>query len=466
MSNRHYSPRSVTIVATELTWILVTLGAAIHLDLVRQHSGLPIDLFVQQLTLAALLYVGGFYYSDLYNFSGLQLRREFVGATVRAFSALALVFGVLFSCTQWLEFQSSTLLVHLLVTAAFVVVLRSQIDGVLNHYGVLTRIAIVGTGAEARGLAEEIARRQEYGHEVACFVGDHAEPQTMQVGSPNLGARVCRVIPAADLLETVEKLRIKRVLVATADLSGALPVEELLRCKAEGYQVEDGHTFYERLLGRIFTAQLRPEWLIFSDGFRRSTGIRAVKRTLDVITATFLLVLTAPLWALVALAIKLDDGGPVLFGQTRVGRQGALFTLWKLRSMRVDAEAETGPKWAEADDPRVTRVGRWIRTLRIDEIPQAWNVLRGDMSFIGPRPERIEFVTNLRSLVPYYDYRHAIRPGITGWAQVNFPYGATIEDARMKLEFDLYYLKNFSVLMDAIIMLRTVKIILFGWGSR
>jgi sugar transferase (PEP-CTERM system associated) len=466
VSNRHYSPRSVTIVTTELMWIFVTLGAAIYLDLVRRHSGLPMDQFVQQLSLAALLYVGGFYYCDLYNFSELRLRREFVSALVRAFSALALVFGVLFSFTHWLEFQSSTLLVHLLLTAAFVVVLRSQIDGLLNRYGVLTRIAIVGTGSEARGLAEEIVRRHEHGHEVACFVSDHAERQTIQVGSANPGVRRFPVIPAAALLETAQRQRIKRILVATADLAGALPVEELLRCKAEGYQVEDGHTFYERLLGRIFTAQLRPEWLIFSDGFMRSPGVRAVKRALDLITAGCLLVVTAPLCALVVLAIKLDDGGPVLFGQARVGLQGSLFTLWKFRSMQVDAEAETGPKWAEADDPRVTRVGRWIRTLRIDEIPQAWNVLRGDMSFVGPRPERIEFVTVLRSVVPYYEHRHAVRPGITGWAQVNFPYGATIDDARDKLDFDLYYLKSFSVVMDLLILFRTVKIILFGWGSR
>ncbi len=466
MTNRHYSPRSVTIIATELAWILVTLSVAIHVDLVRRNSGLPMDQFVQQLTLAALLYIGGFYYSDLYNFAQLQLRRELVSAIVRAFSALALVFGVLFSCTHWLEFRSSTLLAHLLLTATFIVVLRSQIDGLLNRYGVLTRIAIVGTGSEARGLAEEIARRREHGHEVACFVTDHAEAPTIQVGCANPGVRTFPVIPAAALLETAQRQRIKRILVATADLGGALPVEELLRCKAEGYEVEDGHTFYERLLGRIFTAQLRPEWLIFSDGFVRSPGFRAVKRTLDVLAALCLLVVAAPLSALVALAIKLDDGGPALFGQVRVGRQGALFTLWKFRSMRVDAEAETGPKWAEADDPRVTRVGRWIRALRIDEIPQAWNVLRGDMSFVGPRPERIEFVTMLRSLVPYYDYRHAVRPGITGWAQVNFPYGATIEDARNKLEFELYYLKNFSVLMDVLILLRTVKIIVFGWGSR
>jgi lipopolysaccharide/colanic/teichoic acid biosynthesis glycosyltransferase len=169
---------------------------------------------------------------------------------------------------------------------------------------------------------------------------------------------------------------------------------------------------------------------------------------------------------IVCLLIKLEDRGPILFRQTRAGRRGVPFQVYKFRSMRVDAEADSGPKWAEDDDPRITKIGRWIRMLRIDEIPQAWNVLRGDMSFVGPRPERPEFVAQLREVIPYYDYRHGVRPGITGWAQVNFPYGATVDDSRQKLEYDLYYLKNFSVLMDLFILVKTVKIILFGWGSR
>jgi sugar transferase (PEP-CTERM system associated) len=268
------------------------------------------------------------------------------------------------------------------------------------------------------------------------------------------------------LLEVARRQQIKRILVATADVGDALPLEELLRCKTEGYEVEDGHTFYERLLGCIFITGLSPQWLIFSDGFVRPRRARLAKRAVDLVAATLLLLISAPLCALVTLAIKLEDGGAVLFRQTRAGRRGIPFTLYKFRSMRVDAEAESGPKWAEEEDPRVTRVGRWIRALRIDEIPQGWNVLRGEMSFVGPRPERPEFVEQLRGLIPYYEQRLAVQPGITGWAQINFPYGATIDDARRKLEYELYYLKNFSVLMDAFIMLRTIKIIMFGWGSR
>jgi len=200
--------------------------------------------------------------------------------------------------------------------------------------------------------------------------------------------------------------------------------------------------------------------------FNRSRASAAIKRTLDLIAASVLLVLTAPLSVLVAVWIKVHDGGPVLFRQARVGRNGTVFVLRKFRSMRVDAEASTGPVWAQADDPRVTAIGRWMRPLGIDEIPQVWNVLRGEMSFVGPRPERPEFVRTLEAAIPGYRLRHAVRPGITGWAQVNFPYGATVEHARRKLEYDLYYLEHAGVRMDLAIMLRTGRLALSGWRSR
>lgn len=466
MSNRHYSPRSISIVVTELVWLLISLGAAVAIDLTLQRSDVHPVRLLQQVSFASLLYVAAFYYADLYNFSELRLRREVVSAGVRAFSALALVFGVLFLFTQLLAIHSSTILVHLILTTAFIIVVRTRIDGVLTHYGVFTRTAIVGTGAEARALAEQIALRPENGHKLVWFVSVDPQASTIDLHTPNPGVRVVPVIPAATLLQRAREEGVKRILVATADLGDRLPVDELLRCKAEGLGVEDGHTFYERLLGRILTERLRPEWLIFSGGFARSAGARAAKRMVDVVAAIGLLVVTLPLCLVIALVIKLQDGGPVFFGQVRVGWQGKLFTLRKFRSMRVDAEAQTGPMWADTNDARVTRVGRWVRSLRIDEIPQAWNVLQGDMSFVGPRPERPQFVATLRQQIPYYEYRHAVRPGITGWAQVNLPYTATVDDARGKLEYDLYYLKNFSVLMDLFILFRTVKIILFGWGSR
>jgi sugar transferase (PEP-CTERM system associated) len=465
MITRHHSPRSLAIVSIELTWVLLTLGAVLAINMLWRSAVIWTDAFVLQLVLASALYATVFYYAGLYDFSSLYVQRDLFAAAVRGFSGLAVVFGLLFySWPGILDFEPGTILVHLLLTTGFILFFRRRIDRVLTQAGVSTRLAIVGTGAEARGLAREILRLGEYAHEVTCFVGGGNEP--ICVGTPKSGAREIPLIPASELFEFAGAKHIKRILVATADLGGSLPLQELLKCKAAGYEVEDGHTFYERLLGRILTADLPPEWLIFSDGFTRSAGATAVKRCVDLVASTSLLVLAAPLCLLVAALIKLEDDGPVFFQQTRTGRNGEPFVLNKFRSMSVDAEKGTGPKWAEMDDPRVTRVGRWIRKLRIDEIPQAWNVLRGDMSFIGPRPERPEFVRELVAAIPYYDYRHGTRPGITGWAQVNFPYGATVEESRAKLEFDLYYLKNFSLLMDLYIMVRTVKILLFGWGSR
>lgn len=461
MSARHYSPRHVAIVVAEQTCILLTLALAIGLDL----GGARAQQLLPQVGFAAFLYLTGFYYSDLYNFEELQQREELITAALRAFSGLAVLFGIIFLSTEWLRFRSLTILLHLPAAVLFVLLIRPQIDSWLTRRGVVTRVAIVGTGRQARQIAEQILRKRESGQLVYCFVS----PEECEAVEPPLSGdpgRPIPVIPAGKLIELASRDRVKRILVATRDLGPALPVDALLHCKAQGFEVLDGHTFFERLYGRIFIADLSPQWLIFSDGFKRSAAARAIKRAVDLAAAAAIVVLTAPLCLLVAAAIKLEDGGPVLYRQRRVGLRGAVFTLLKFRSMRVDAELETGPKWAEDDDPRVTRIGRWIRSLRIDEIPQAWNVLCGDMSFVGPRPERPEFVALLRDRFPYYDYRHAVRPGITGWAQVNFPYGATVEDAREKLELDLYYLKNFSVLMDLVILIRTVKIILFGWGSR
>jgi lipopolysaccharide/colanic/teichoic acid biosynthesis glycosyltransferase len=223
------------------------------------------------------------------------------------------------------------------------------------------------------------------------------------------------------------------------------------------------HSFDPVSLGGIGATTDRS---IVWDVHRRTSLARAIKRIIDVVAAAVVLLLTAPLSVLVAVLIKLEDGGPVLFSQVRIGRHGAPFRLRKFRSMRVDAEAETGPVWAQAEDPRVTRVGRWTRALRIDEIPQAWNVLWGEMSFVGPRPERPEFVTLLRSAIPLYDERHAVRPGMTGWAQVNLPYAPTVEHARQKLDYDLFYLQHVSVVTDLFIMMRTIRIILLGWRDR
>jgi sugar transferase (PEP-CTERM system associated) len=233
-----------------------------------------------------------------------------------------------------------------------------------------------------------------------------------------------------------------------------------------GVRVEDATTTYERLTGKILIDDLKPSWLIFSDGFRASRLTRFVKRMLDLSCSIILAISTAPLMLLTAVAVKLDSAGPALYSQERVGENGRIFKIYKFRSMRSDAEKAGTPLWARDKDDRITRVGRFIRTTRLDELPQLWNVMRGDMSFVGPRPERPFFVEQLAREIPFYLQRHAVKPGLTGWAQVKYQYGSSIEDAMEKLRYDLYYIKHLSVFFDLTIVLDTVKVILFGKGAK
>ena len=276
-----------------------------------------------------------------------------------------------------------------------------------------------------------------------------------------------RVIGSYDqLLEIVRRERIDQIVIAMPDQRGKLPVEALLTCKMQGVHVEDGTTFYEKISGKIMLENLRPSWMIFSAGFSISPLLRLLKRLGDILLAGLGLVVAAPLLPVIAMLIKIESRGPAFFTQERVGQNGQLFVLIKFRSMYVDAEEASGPVYADANDPRITGVGRWLRCTRLDELPQLLNVLKGEMSFVGPRPERPFFVQLYTKEIPYYAQRLSVKPGITGWAQINYPYGATPEDAVEKLRLDLYYIKNMSLLLDLFIMLQTAKIAVLGQGAR
>ncbi|MEP6868562.1 MAG: TIGR03013 family XrtA/PEP-CTERM system glycosyltransferase, partial [Novosphingobium sp.] len=264
----------------------------------------------------------------------------------------------------------------------------------------------------------------------------------------------------------VENLGVSEVVLALEERRNALPLKDLLRIKTAGVHVNDFSSFIERETGRVDLDTVNPSWLIFSDGFSSGRAVSSfAKRMFDVIASALLLTLTLPLIVLFALIVKLDSKGPAFFRQTRVGLFGVPFSVIKLRSMRTDAE-EDGAQWASKDDPRTTRVGRFIRKVRIDELPQTWSVLKGEMSFVGPRPERPEFVSELEEHMPYYAERHMVKPGITGWAQINYPYGASIEDSRHKLEYDLYYAKNYTPFLDLLILLQTLRVVLWHEGAR
>jgi sugar transferase (PEP-CTERM system associated) len=254
--------------------------------------------------------------------------------------------------------------------------------------------------------------------------------------------------------------------VSLSERRGALPVKDMMDCKFNGISVIDAPTFYEELTGKLLLENVRPSWFIFSDGFRLSHFTMIGKRIMDIVMALLVGIAALPVLAIIPLLIVLDSPGPVLYGQQRIGQRERKFMLYKFRTMRKDAETGTGAVWARKDDDRVTRIGKVLRKTRLDELPQLYNVLKGDMSFIGPRPERPEFVNDLKKVIPYYSERHSVKPGITGWAQIKYPYGASVEDAVEKLRYDLYYLKNFSFFLDILIALETTKVVLFGRGGR
>ena len=320
------------------------------------------------------------------------------------------------------------------------------------------RVLIVGSGDLAKQVSQALMTQRKRSLEVVGFLG---------VDSARVGKRVAnpRIIGTIDhLFEIVERNKVQTVAICLEDRRAVLPVQTLLDFKAMGLEVIDGHDLYEQVTGRLSIDQLRPSALIFSSGFRRAAVVMGVKRVIDFILSAIGLVLLLPLGLLVMALIKVSSPGPIFYRQMRVGLHGQPYVMWKFRSMHPDAESE-GACWAAPGDPRVTRVGRWLRKWRIDELPQLLNVFKGEMSLVGPRPERPVFVQELRGFIPFYDVRHTVRPGITGWAQIRFRYGASAEDTHVKLQYDLYYVKNLSLLLDVRILLATVRVVLNGEGA-
>jgi len=319
------------------------------------------------------------------------------------------------------------------------------------------RVVVMGAGLRAARL-KALSEDPDSGFAIVGYISMNDAHRILPeaIGRDHVG----------DLGEYVIGLKATELVLALEERRNALPLADLLRVRTRGIPVQEVSSFLERETGRVDLDTLNPSWLIFSDGFsagRRWSSI--AKRAFDIFVAALLLILSLPVIALFALLVKLDSKGPAFFKQERVGLYGRPFSVVKLRSMRTDAEKD-GAKWACENDPRITRLGRFIRKVRIDELPQTWSVLKGEMSFVGPRPEVPHFVNDLDDKLPYYAERHMVKPGITGWAQINYPYGASIEDARHKLEYDLYYAKNYTPFLDLLILLQTLRVILFPAGAR
>jgi sugar transferase (PEP-CTERM system associated) len=397
------------------------------------------------------------YYSDLYDFRRISDRKELLVRIIQALGGASFVLAAVYF---WFPASMIGRGVFFLA-AAFVTALvtgwRIAFEWLSNRVGPRQRLLLVGIGAAAIKLEREIMdRRQALGVDIVGFVDADPDGATR----PADGVRVIGRIE--DIPAIVKSRSVDRVVVSLADARGKLPMDRLLDMKLQGVTFDHLASVYEEFTGKIAVENLRPSWLIFSSGFHDTRARRAAKRFIDVCTATTGLILAAPIMLVVAALVRLTSPGPVLFRQTRVGQSNRPFTLYKFRSMRADAEAATGPVWSRPDDPRVTRLGQFLRMSRLDELPQLWNVLVGEMSLVGPRPERPEFVEQLTREIPFYGQRHVVRPGVTGWAQVRYKYGATKEDALEKLQYELYYIKNMSLALDFVIMVHTVKTIISG----
>lgn len=457
---KHYIPYAVLLlglldalalmVAAELAWV-------VRADMIGMDAGTFSGRWKTVVAFAFVVQTGmiavGVY--------GTEALRSLAFALLRLLAAISL--GVILLATLYfilppLALWRSNLAFAMPLAIVLTMLLRVGFAALGGGDLFTRKLVVLGAGERARRIGD-LSQVKGSGFEVVGYVAmSSAEPLV-----PNAVHRS----NIESLADFVVGLDASEVVLALEERRNALPLDDLLRVKTTGVAVNEISSFLERETGRVDLATVNPSWFIFSDGFTAGQRVSKVaKRLFDIVASILVLVLTLPLLILAAIAVRLDSRGPILYRQVRVGLYGQQYRILKFRSMRQDAEAPGKAVWAAERDPRITRIGRILRATRIDEIPQAWNVLAGHMSFVGPRPERPEFVTDLEQQIPYYAERHMVKPGLTGWAQINYPYGASIEDARSKLEYDLYYAKNYTPFLDLLILVQTLRVVLWPEGVR
>jgi sugar transferase (PEP-CTERM system associated) len=457
---KHYVPYAVLflalvdfcllLAAAETAWVIRANQIGMGIDYIGNRIW-PLVTFATSVQIAAIA-VG------VYSPESLQSLRFAIARLLVAVSLGVIFMAIMAFALPGMTLWRSNSLYAMGLSFVYLAMARALLGSVVGGTAFKRRLLVLGAGKRAQRIKDLEAKRGS-GFVVVGFI---SLDQTK------------KVIPEAidraaiyNLADFVEKLATSEVVLALEERRNALPLEDLLRIKTTGVHVNEISSFLERETGRVDLDSVNPSWLIFSDGFSAGRRISSfAKRLFDIFASALLLFLTAPLILLFAILVKLESKGPAFYRQKRVGLYSQPFDVYKLRSMRTDAEAEGKAVWATKDDPRVTRIGKFIRLVRIDELPQTWCVLKGQMSFVGPRPERPEFVADLEKKMPYYAERHMVKPGITGWAQINYPYGASIDDARHKLEYDLYYAKNYTPFLDILILIQTLRVILWPDGAR
>jgi sugar transferase (PEP-CTERM system associated) len=468
--HRYIPVKTILLLITENLWITATL--ALLAQFFRQQGiiqDIPVDpgdpqptalargvILALKIAVITLICQISLFYNDVYDLTVVNTRRELTIRSLQGFGAAAVVLGILYAAFPGLIIRDQLVVAFVVLAVLILLGWRMLIGFATSLYESTRRVLVLGSGELANDLVAAIQERSDLNMKVIGFAGAEDDAAAAVPG---------KLLGSAEQLEEIVELHdIDRVVVALSDRRNRLPVRALLNLKFKGVVIEDAHTLYEKVTGKIRTTALPPSWLVFAEGFSQLERKVRRKQVSDFFLSLIAGALALPVAILTAIAIKLDSRGPVFYRQERVGYRGKVFKVLKFRTMRQDAEAMTGPQWASEDDPRITRVGRFLRKSRLDEIPQVWNIIVGDMSFVGPRPERPHFVQMLSEQLTYYAERHWVRPGLTGWAQIRYEYGSSVEDALQKLQYDLFYIKNMSLLLDLAILFETGKIVLFGRG--
>ncbi len=463
MSGTQLSPRVIWLILADAAIIYAGIVLALYARL--GYFGAAYQLNQQtgwlKIALAMIVCVLILYLYDLYDYTVIANRRELMLRLIQSLGIAWAVLALLFYFVPPLLIGRGVSVISVAIVLVLLLVWRVLIHSLTGHPEIGEKIVIVGTGPAAKEIAQATIERRDAGFRVLGFVSEN-------------GLKKGEIISHLKVLGTTNELGkiikdsyIDRVVIALRERRGTFPTDALLKMSLAGdVNIEECASFYERVTGKVHAGMLRPSWLIF-EGRGRDTRLETVMRNMVHRTLGLIgFVLSLPIALVTALLVKLDSRGPIFYRQQRVGKNGRVFEVVKFRSMKVDAEKDGEPIWATSDDDRVTRVGKIIRIIRVDEIPQFWNIIKGEMSFVGPRPERPHFVSKLAKEITYYDHRHLVAPGLTGWAQIKYPYGASVEDAKQKLQYDLYYIKNQTLALDFVIVFETIKTVLFGRGGR
>src|SRR5579871_840652 len=452
--------KTLVLLASESLLIILGLALATTLRFATSRWEYAGGHTIARFLVVVLMCEFALYYNDFYDIEVMKSRSKLVIGLLQALGIACIGLALVYYLAPGVSLGRGIAALAVPTIMTFIFAWRLLLDA--KGFFFLRspeRVLIVGTGSTGISLTREICDRPDLNLKVLGFLDEKGENIGMSLVNPGI------IGGLGELESLVKENKIDRVVLSLKEQRGRMPYRELLRLKFAGVVVEDAHTVFERISGRIALEKLSPSWLIFNDGFRKSSFLRAAKRTIDIIAALVAITLTLPIMGAVALAILIESGRPVLFRQKRVGLNGEIFEIFKFRSMRQDAE-KGGPSWAKDGDNRITRVGAFIRKYRFDELPQFFNILHGTMSLVGPRPEQPYFCEMLETNLDFFAQRHTVRPGVTGWAQIKYQYGTTVEDAKRKLELDLFYIKHLSISLDVAIIFETVKVILLGKGAK